>query len=119
MTISPKAFALVAYRQDPGCFVHVLLNGLDLHEKGHTVKIIIEGAATTLLAKIDNLAPPLPALFKKTMDQGLLEGYCLACATQWGTQTEAEASGLLPLSDMKGHPSMAQYIDKGFTIINF
>ena len=119
MTTPPKAFALFAYRQDPGCFIHVLLNALDLHEKGHLVKIIMEGPATTLLSGIEHLDAPLPSLFKKTVDKGLMEGYCLACATKLGAQKEAAASGLPALSDMNGHPSIARYIDQGFTVINF
>lgn len=119
MTTQTGSFALFAYRQEPGCFVHVLLNGLDLHEKGHRVKIIMEGAATTLLSEIELLEAPLPSLFKKTVDKGLMDGYCLACATKLGAKKGAEASGLAPLSDMNGHPSVARYIEQGYTVINF
>ena len=119
MTAQQTAFALFAYRQEPGCFIHVLLNGLDLHEKGHPVKIVLEGPATTLLPDLDTLDAPLPALFKKASDSGLIDGYCLACATKLGVRDGAEASGLAPLSDMSGHPSVARYVEKGYTVINF
>ena len=119
MTAQPTAFALFAYRQEPGCFVHVLLNGLDLQGKGHPVKIIMEGPATTLLPEIEFLDAPLPALFKKAVEAGIMEGYCLACATKLGVIEGAKASGLKPLSDMNGHPAIAGYIEQGFTVINF
>jgi len=119
MTAQPTSFALFAYRQEPGCFIHVLLNGLDLHEKGHPVKIVIEGPATTLLPEIETLDAPLPTLFKKAADKGLIDGYCLACATKLGARDGAEASGLVPLSDMNGHPSVARYIKEGYTVVNF
>ncbi len=119
MTDQLTSFALFAYRQEPGCFIHVLLNGLDLHEKGHKVKIVIEGPATTLLPDIDTLDAPLPSLFKQATDKGLMDGYCLACATKLGAKDGAKTSGLAPLSDMKGHPSMARYVEQGFTVINF
>lgn len=119
MTAQPTSFALFAYRQEPGCFIHVLLNGLDLHAKGHPVKIVIEGPATTLLPELASLEAPLPALFQKATDQGLIDGYCLACATKLGVREGAEASGLAPLSDMSGHPSVARYIEQGYTVINF
>ena len=119
MTTQPTSFALFAYRQEPGCFVHVLLNGLDLHEKGHKVKIVMEGPATTLLSEIEFLDAPVPSLFKKATDKGLMDGFCLACATKLGVKDAAEASGLSPLSDMNGHPSVSRYIEQGYTVINF
>jgi hypothetical protein len=119
MTTQPTSLALFAYRQEPGCFIHVLLNGLDLHEKGHTVKIVIEGPATTLLPDIGTLDAPLPSLFKQAKEKGLLDGYCLACATKLGAREGAESTGLAPLSDMSGHPSVARYIEQGYTVVNF
>ncbi len=40
--------ALVAFQGEAMCFVHVLLNALDMQQRGITVKIIIEGMAVTL-----------------------------------------------------------------------
>lgn len=119
MPAESTSFALFAYRQEPGCFVHVLLNGLDLHDKGHDVKIVIEGPATTLLPEMEKQEPPLPALFKKATDLGLVDGYCLACATKLGVKEGAAASDLEALSDMSGHPSVARYVSQGYTVINF
>ena len=44
-----KKFALFVFNGDPMCFIHVLLNAIDMSEKGHEAKIIIEGAATKLI----------------------------------------------------------------------
>ena len=41
-----KKFALFAYNGDFMCFIHVLLNALDMKKRGHEVKLVIEGAAT-------------------------------------------------------------------------
>ncbi len=35
--------AFFAFKGNPICFVHVLLNAIDLHEKGGVVKIITGG----------------------------------------------------------------------------
>ena len=43
---------LFAFRGDPLCFVHVLLNGIDLHERGQEGLIIIEGEAVTLVPEM-------------------------------------------------------------------
>ncbi len=46
---SCKKFALFAFNGDPMCFVHVLLNALDMKERGNEVKIILEGASVKLI----------------------------------------------------------------------
>ena len=38
--------AIFAFKGNPICFVHVLLNAIDLQEKKDEVKIILEGEAT-------------------------------------------------------------------------
>ena len=43
---------IVAFRSDPMCFVHVLLNALDMEEKGLGGKIVLEGEATKLLKEL-------------------------------------------------------------------
>lgn len=37
--------AYFAFNGNTMCFQHLLLNTLDLHQKGHEVKLIIEGEA--------------------------------------------------------------------------
>jgi hypothetical protein len=48
-----KKFALFVFNGDPMCFIHVLLNALDMSEKGYEAKIIIEGAATKLVPELE------------------------------------------------------------------
>ena len=40
-----KKMVIFAFRGDPMCFVHVLLNGLDIANRGKEGKIVIEGDA--------------------------------------------------------------------------
>jgi hypothetical protein len=44
--ICMKKIALFAFNRESFCFVNVLLNALDMNEKGYDVKVIIEGSAT-------------------------------------------------------------------------
>jgi hypothetical protein len=44
-----KKFALFVFNGDPMCFIHVLLNAIDMSEKGYEAKIVVEGAATKLI----------------------------------------------------------------------
>jgi hypothetical protein len=48
-----KKFALFVFNGDPMCFIHVLLNALDMSDKGYEAKIIIEGAATQLIPELE------------------------------------------------------------------
>lgn len=41
-----KKTALFVFNGDPMCFIHVLLNALDVRKKGCEVKIVVEGSAT-------------------------------------------------------------------------
>ena len=43
-----------AFKGDLMCFQHILLNALDLNEKGIEAKIVIEGEAVNLMEKLEN-----------------------------------------------------------------
>lgn len=112
-------FALFVFNGDPMCFIHVLLNALDMTEKGMQARIVVEGAATRLIPDLDQKENPLHGLWVKVKEKGLVEGVCKACANKMQTLPAAQAQGLALLSDMSGHPGMAAYREKGFEIISF
>jgi hypothetical protein len=114
-----KKTALFVFNGDSMCFIHVLLNALDMKEKGHEAKIIIEGAATKLLPELADEKNPLHILWEKAKSAGLVEGVCKACSNKMGTLEPAKDQGLKLLDEMTGHPSMARYRDDGFEIISF
>ncbi|TXT55517.1 MAG: Cytoplasmic protein [Promethearchaeota archaeon] len=112
-------YALFAFNGDPMCFIHVILNALDLNEKGNEVKVIIEGSACKLAEEFRNNDNPMFNLYKKLEDSGLIDCFCKACSNKMGT-LEIVKDYEFPLCDeMTGHPSMGKYIDQGFEIITF
>jgi len=114
-----KKVAIFAFNGELMCFVHVLLNAIDMNDKGHDVKIVIEGSATKLvpeLAKEDN---PMHRLYQKAKGLGLIDGACKACSNKMGVLEAVKAEGLRLLDEMSGHPSMARYGEEGFEIITF
>ena len=111
--------ALFVFNGDPICFVHVLLNALDMADIGDGVKIIIEGAATQLIPKLANKDNPLNPLWLKAVDAGLVEGVCKACSQKMGTAEAAQQAGFAMLDDMTGHPGMARFQEAGYQIITF
>jgi hypothetical protein len=114
-----KKFALFVFNGDPMCFIHVLLNALDMNSKGHEAKIILEGASVKLIPELVIPGNPLNGLWKKNLEAGLVEGVCKACSTKLGTLEAAKEQGLTLLDDVSGHPGMASYRERGYEIITF
>lgn len=112
-------FALFAFNGDPMCFIHVILNALDLREKGNEVKVIIEGSATKLAKEFENENNPFHKLYRRLSESGLVDCFCKACSRKMGSLEEVERLGFETCAEMMGHPSMARYIQLGYTIITF
>lgn len=96
------------------CFVHVLINAIDLHEKGIETKIIMEGEAVKL---IQPLTEEENSLYLKAKELGLFDSICKACSAQMGVLEYNEKSGIPIKGNAKGHPAMFDYIDAGYEII--
>ncbi len=111
-----KKYALFAFRGDPMCFIHVMLNALDLKAAGHEVKVILEGEAVKLIKPMQEDNNPL---FKKMKDQGLIDCVCRACSAKLGVLEYNEKSGIRLADEMSGHPAMSTYIAQGCEIITF
>ncbi len=114
-----RKMALFVFNGDPMCFIHVLLNALNMKEKGYEVKVIIEGAATKLVPELAKSENPLHKLWENAKFNGLIEGVCKACSNKMGTLEAAKDQGLSLLDEMTGHPGMALYHDTGFEVITF
>jgi len=114
-----RKMALFVFNGDPMCFIHVLLNALNMKEKGYKVKVIIEGAATKLVPELAKSENPLHKLWENAKFNGLIEGVCKACSNKMGALEAAKDQGLPLLDEMTGHPGMALYRDAGFEVITF
>ena len=114
-----KKIVLFAFNGDFMCFIHVLLNALNMNEKGYEIKIVIEGAATKLIPELKKKGNPMHGLYQKAKDLGLYDGVCRACSNKMGTLEAAGSEGFKLLDDMNGHPAMAGYIEEGYEVITF
>jgi hypothetical protein len=114
-----KKVALFAFNGEPMCFMHVLLNALDMNERGYEVKIVIEGSATKLVPELTKEDNPMHRLYEKAKGLDLIDGACKACSNKMGTLEAAKAQGLRLLDEMTGHPSIARYKEEGFEVITF
>ena len=114
-----KKVALFAFNGDLMCFIHLLLNALDMKERGYEAKIVIEGSATKLIPELVKEGNPMAALYRKAKERDLIAGACMACSKKMGVLDAVKSEGLPLLDDMQGHPGMAGFQEKGFEIITF
>lgn len=114
-----KKVVLFAFNGDFMCFVHVLLNALNMKERGYEVKIVIEGSATKLIPELSKKGNPMFQLFQKAKDLKLIAGACKACSGKMGVLDAVKEEGIELLGELNGHPSMAGYQEKGFEVITF
>ena len=110
---------LVAFNGEPMCFVHVLLNALDMAEKGYEVKVVIEGSATKTAVEMNDPEKHFGKLYLQVKEKGLIDCACQACSSQMGFLDGIKEQGLPLCSEMKGHPSLAKYMEDGYRVITF
>ncbi len=117
--MSKEKPVIFAFRGNPMCFIHVLLNAIDLHEKGREGKIVIEGDAVALVPEMREPDHMLSALYQKTKELGLIVAVCKACSMKLGVADAVQKEGLPLFGDMSNHPSMSAFLDDGYQIITF
>ncbi|HFQ90721.1 MAG TPA: cytoplasmic protein [Desulfobulbus sp.] len=108
-----------AFRGDAMCFIHVLLNGLDMAEKGMEGRIVIEGEAVRLVPAMAARDHFLHQLFSRAREQGLIVGACRACSTKLEVADAVRRTGIELIGDMAGHPAMAPWLARGYRILTF
>ncbi len=96
------------------CFMHVLINALDLHEKGVDTKIIVEGEAVKLMKELEDHRN---VMYFRTKELGLFDSICKACSAQMGVLEDNEKLGIPLKGNANGHPAMHDYIKDGYEII--
>ncbi len=114
-----KKVALVAFNGEAMCFVHVLLNALDMAQNGVEVKVVIEGSATRLVKELNDPEKPFAELYKKVKDNGLIDCVCKACAGKMESLQSAQEQDLPLCDEVLGHPSLRKFMEKGYEIITF
>ncbi len=110
---------LFAFRGDPLCFIHVLLNSLDMKERGQEGLIVLEGESVKLVGPMSESGHFLNALYQKAKAANLFYGACKACATKLDALDAIEKEGLPLVGDMANHPSMGEFVEKGYSVITF
>jgi len=106
--------AFFPFKGEKMCFMHVLINAIDLHEKSAEVKIIVEGEAVKLIKVLEEEENKL---YLKAKGFGLFDCICKACSVQMGVLDYNEKTGIPLKGNANGHPAMYDYINNGYEII--
>ena len=109
-----KKVLLYAMTGEKSCFMHVLLNAVQLHEGGAQVRVVFEGASVKLVKGLEDTQNPV---YLKAKQASLLAGICFACSKTMGVYEDNLASGLPMLSDMSGHAGIKSYLDEGYEVV--
>ncbi len=109
-----KKVVFFAFKGEKMCFMHILLNALDLHEKGVETKIVMEGEAVKLIKVLEEANNKL---YLKAKELNLFDSICKACSAQMGVLEYNENCGIPLNGEMQGHPPMSDYVKDGFEII--
>ena len=117
--VMSRRIALFAFNGDPMCFVHVLLNSLDMADRGYEVKLVIEGSATGLIPRFKDPHEPFRNLYSEVLARQLVDCACKACCNKTSTLESAVDVGIPLVSEMSGHPSMARYMEDGYEVLTF
>ena len=112
-----RKVAIFAFKGEPICFAHALLNTLDMKEKGYDIELVIEGTATQQIKDLSDSSKPFANLYARVKELNLVDCVCRACSNKTGTLAEAEAQELPICDDMSGHPAMAKYLEDGYQVI--
>ncbi len=114
-----RKIALFAYNGETLCFVHVLLNALDMHSRGWEARIVVEGKVTRSIPELAREGEPFHDLYERAKMLGLIAGACKACSAKMGVLKEVQAAGVPLLDDMQGHPSVARFLEQGYEVMTF
>lgn len=105
------------FRPDPMCFMHAILNAIDLEEKGMWGEIVIEGEATKLIPEVSLPDHFLNSIYLQAKQRGMIYGACLACSTKMGVADAIAAEDIPLIGAMAGHPAMSTFIKQEYTVI--
>lgn len=113
-----QRIAIFAFNGEPMCFVHSLLNALNMRQSGMDVALIIEGSATGTFCDLSSPDAEHHALYQEVTEQGLVDCVCQACSHKMGVLDKVRELGFPLCSEMNGHPAMGRYIAEGYQVIS-
>ncbi|HEY3367862.1 MAG TPA: DsrE family protein [Symbiobacteriaceae bacterium] len=109
-------FAIVVHAgpQELARALHGLLYAQDLHNAGHEVSVIFDGAGTTWVKTLEDPENKYHDVYRATKELGLIGGVCEYCAGAFGVAEDVKQSGLPIKGELHGHPSLSDLVAQGY-----
>ena len=106
--------------------IHALRYALDLHQKGHVARIILEGRATCHIPEIADPHSEFGRLLAQAASEGLVAGACRTASSRRCSDNDCRDVASLTcshsiklLDDADGHASIEPFVRDGFQVIVF
>jgi intracellular sulfur oxidation DsrE/DsrF family protein len=109
-----KRQLFVLFNQDKGIFTHILLNILDLADKGYPVGIIFESAACKLISEYEHKNYEK---YEELKRRKLVFAVCEVCAKNMGALESAKRQDLPINGEMYGHPPLSSWIKLDYHVM--
>lgn len=103
--------------QDGARALHGLLYADELHEAGHEVRVVFDGAGTTWVKTYSAPDHKYHDLFEKVRSAGLIGGVCEYCAAAFNVKAAVVQGGLPLQGDAGGHPSISRLVADGYALL--
>ena len=110
-----KKLLFVIWTDNKGIFTHIMMNVLDLNEKGHKVGVVFESEGCKLVLHYDENKNDK---FEKLKELNLIASVCKACAKGMGAFESAEKQNLPIHDDMWGHTPLEKWIAKDYELVS-
>ena len=112
-----KKIAFFGFTDELMCFAHALFNADEMLSKGWDVKVVLEGRSTKLVSVLETENNPFRDIYLKLKASDDVVSVCQACANKMGTLSDAKELGLKLDNSLLGHPSIHDYMSRGYEII--
>jgi hypothetical protein len=104
----------VLFNYNKGIFTHILLNVLDLAEKGYEVGIIFESEACKFILEFEEKKYEKYELLK---GKNLVFAVCEVCAKSMNALESAQRQGLPINGELFGHPPLRKWIKLDYDVM--
>jgi hypothetical protein len=109
-----KKQLFVLFNYNKGIFTHIMLNVLDLHEKGYDVGIIFESEACKLILEFEDKSNEK---FEKIKENELVYAVCEVCAKAMKALESAKQQNLPINGELFGHPPLESWVQNDYHVM--
>ena len=105
----------VVWTANKGIFTHIMMNLLDMNEKGHEVGLVFESEGCKLITEYHENKNDK---FENIKDLKLIASVCKVCAKSMGAFELAEEQGMPIHDDLFGHTPLEKWVSQGYQIVS-